>query len=362
MKIREENKTRMKILLIIVGTTLAVYLGFRFILPLILPFLFAYFLAWLIRPSTEFLYRRMKIPRIIGGTVSLGVLTAVIGTALFYLCNILMKQAIEFIKNIPIYLNYLADKVDHLCTSCDDIFGLDGGTFREIMDDNITHVIDRIKTNVMPGITSRTISYTIAFVAAIGVLLIVLISAVLIVKDLPAFRKKYEDSELYKDIHLVTDKLADAGIAYLRTQLIIMAIVAVISFLGLTVMKNPYALMLGLLIALMDALPILGSGIIYIPWTIIMLFNGDLFAAAILFTTFLVCQILREILEPKLIGKRIGIKPLFTLVSMYVGVKLFSIAGFILGPIGLIIIITIVKVIIEKSGQGNTPGVSYEED
>jgi sporulation integral membrane protein YtvI len=362
MKLREENKTRLKILLIIAGTTLAVYLGFRFILPLILPFLFAYFLAWLIRPTTEFLYRRLKIPRIIGGTVSLGVLTAVVGTALFYLCNILMKQAIEFIRNIPVYLNYLAGKLDHLCTSCDDVFGLDGGTFRDVMNDNFAHMIERIRTNVMPGITSRTISYTITFVAAIGVILIILISTILIVKDLPAFRKKYGDSELYKDIHTVTDKLADAGVAYLRTQLIIMAIVAVISFLGLTIMKNQYALMLGLLIALMDALPILGSGIIYIPWTIVMLFNSNLFAAAILFTTFLVCQIIREILEPKLIGNRIGVKPLFTLISMYIGVKLFSIAGFVLGPVGLIIIITIVKVVLEKSGRGNTQGTSYEED
>jgi sporulation integral membrane protein YtvI len=362
MKIKDENKTRLKILLIIAGTTLAVYLGFRFILPLILPFLFAYFLAWLIRPSTEFLYRKLKIPRIIGGTVSLGVLMAVIGTALFYLCNTLMKQAIEFIRNIPVYLNYLAGKLDHICSSCDDVFGLDMGTLRTVMDENLAHMIDRLKTNVMPGITHRTISFTIALVAATGVFLIILISAVLIVKDLPAFRKKYEGSELYKDVHLVTDKLADAGVAYLRTQLIIMAIVAVISFLGLTIMKNQYALMLGLLIALMDALPILGSGIIYIPWAIVMLVNGNIYAAAILITSFLVCQIFREILEPKLIGNRIGVKPLFTLVSMYIGVKLFSIAGFVLGPVGLIIIITVVRAVLEKSGMGSTHEEFYEND
>ncbi len=362
MKIKEENKIRLKILLIIAGTTLAVYLGFRFILPLIFPFLFAYFLAWMIRPTTEFMYRKMKIPRIIGGTISLGVLTAVIGAALFYLFNTLTKQTITIIRNMPVYLDYLAVKLDRFCTSCDGVLGFKRGTLRGVMDDNFTRMVDRLKSNVMPVITQRTISYTITLVVAIGVILIILISAVLIVKDLPAFRKKYGNSEVYKDIHMVTNKLADAGIAYLRTQLIIMSIIAVISFLGLTIMKNPYALMIGILIALMDALPILGSGIVYIPWTIIMLFDGNIYAAAILITTFLACQILREILEPKLIGNRIGIKPLFTIASMYVGVKLFSVAGFVLGPIGLIIIITIVKVILEKTKIGKAQEASYEGD
>ncbi|NLP15413.1 MAG: AI-2E family transporter, partial [Clostridiales bacterium] len=65
-------------------------------------------------------------------------------------------------------------------------------------------------------------------------------------------------------------------------------------------------------------------------------------------TVYLLCQIIREIVEPKLIGNRIGIRPLYTLMSMYVGLKLFGIAGFILGPVGLIIIIAIIKSLNEK--------------
>lgn len=339
----------MKYLLLIMGTTLGVYLGFKYILPLILPFFFAYFLAWIIRPSTEFLYRKLKLPRIIGGTLSLSVLVAVLGTGLYYLLHTLLMQTIKLIRNFPIYANAVADKLDHLCSSCDKTFGLAKGTLRGIVDGNLERMVENLKTNVMPSMTQRTISFTIWIIAFTGIMLIILISSVLIVKDLPAFHKKYGDSDLYRDIHKVTDKLAHAGIAYLRSQLIIMSIVAIISVLGLIILKNEYALLIGLLIALMDALPILGSGLVYIPWSIVMLFNGKIYGAAILVTTFLVCQILREVLEPKLIGNRIGIKPLFTLVSMYIGIKLFSIAGFILGPIGLITIVTIVKGMKDKS-------------
>ena len=343
-----ETKPRIRNIFIIIVTTLGVYLVFQYILPLILPFLFAYFLAWMIRPSTEFLYRKMKLPRIIGGTLSITVLLAVLGTGLYYLFNTLLKQIINLIRNIPIYANAVADKLDHLCAGCDKTFGLEKGTLRGIMDDNLERMLEKLKTNVMPGITQRTIALTLWVIALIGLCLITIISAVLIAKDLPDFRQKYADSDFYKDLHRITDRLSEAGIAYLRSQLIIMVIIAFISVLGLTILKNEYALLAGIIIALMDALPILGSGLIYIPWSIIMLINGNIYAAAILITTFLVCQIIREILEPKLIGSCIGIKPLFTIISMYVGVKLFSIAGFILGPVGLTIIVTIVKALNEK--------------
>lgn len=351
----QNEKTRW--FLTIVITSLSVYLGFKFVLPLILPFLFAYFLAWMVRPVTELLYRKMKLPRILGSTISITLLLAVLGIGIFYLCRTLIQQLILFIKNAPVYLNILADKLDSICMNCDKMFGFSDGTMRAMVDDNITQMVNRVKTNIMPGITERTISFTIIIIAAIGVLLIIFVSAVLIAKDLPGFKKKYENCELYRDVHKITEKLADAGVAYLRSQLIIMVIVAFFCVLGLTILKNEYALLIGIGIALMDALPILGSGIIFIPWVIIMLLNGNIYSAAILITTYLICQIAREILEPKLIGNRIGIKPLFTLIAMYIGVKLFAIYGFFLGPIGLVIIVTVVKVVNErqavKTGTGN---------
>jgi sporulation integral membrane protein YtvI len=343
--------------------TACVYLGFRYLLPLIFPFLVAYFLAWIIRPVTELLNRRFKIPRIVGGAFSLILLVGVFGTAFCMLINILIKQAIEFVKNIPVYLGIIADKLDNICKYCDGLVGFNDGTLRAVVDDNIVNTINMVKTEVMPKITKHTISITVKMVGFIGVILIVLVAAVLIAKELPGFHEKYERNNLYKDIHKVTIKLSEAGIAFLRCQLIIMSIVAVICVCGLYFIKNEYPVLLGLVIAFMDALPILGSGMVFIPWAIIMLINGNIYTAAILVTIFLICQVVREILEPKLIGNRIGIKPLYTLISMYIGVKLFSIAGFFLGPIGLLIIMTVYKVVNEKSeGAACERGTFYNED
>jgi len=112
----------------------------------------------------------------------------------------------------------------------------------------------------------------------------------------------------------------------------------VLCTLGLVLIKNPYALLLGLAIALLDALPVLGSGMILLPWSIVLFFQKNYIPGAILLTVFVLCVILREFLEPKLLGKGIGIRPLYTLISMYLGIRIFGVAGFILGPIGLVII------------------------
>lgn len=368
----ESMDERAKLFVKLITITLSVYLSFRFILPLIWPFIFAYLLALIVRPVSELLYKRARIPRTIGGTASLVLLIFLISTGLFFLGNLLIKQAINFARNIPAYLSILAGKLDNICSNGDEVLGLAAGSVRTVMDDNILKVVDKLKTDYIPGMTARTFSFTIKVVGFVGILLITIISAILIVKEVPELRKKYKGSNIYKDINSVTEKLTSAGIAYMRAQLIIMALVAVACVTGLVIIRNEYALLLGILIAILDALPIIGSGIILIPWSIIMLINGNIFAAAILITVYLICQIIREVVEPKIIGNKIGIKPLYTLISMYMGLKLFGIVGFILGPIGLIIIISILKVINDKGNNGNNahdnettnnqPAISYSLD
>ena len=363
MKTFWEKLMRIKGPILLVLISVGVYLGFRYLLGLVLPFLIAYFLAWIIRPVTESLYRRLRIPRILGGTLSLLLLFVVFGTGICLLINILIKQAIAFIRNLPIYFNLVANKLDRICQGCDELFGLEEGTLRTMVDDNLMRMVNRVKSNLMPQVTEHTISFTIGLIAFFGVLLIIFVSAVLIVKEMPSFQEKYSNHNLYKDFHRITSKLSEAGAAYLRSQLIILSLVALLCILGLTLLRNEYAVLLGIGIAIMDALPVIGSGMILIPWAIIMLMNGNIYAAAILITIFLVCQILREVLEPKLIGNRIGIKPLYTLIAIYIGVRLFSFIGFILGPIGLVIIVTVYKVISEKTQEvANQEEITYNED
>ncbi|HHX11473.1 MAG TPA: AI-2E family transporter, partial [Clostridiales bacterium] len=243
MSIWDSITYRKKLLLVAIITTASVYLGFRYILPLIFPFIISYFLAWTVRPATEFLYRKLKVPRVLGGSISLILLISVLGVGLSLLINNLIKQIVSFLKNMPIYLNHLADKLDSICGSCDKLFGLSDGTVRLLVDDNLLQTVNRVKNNIIPGITEHTISLTIRLIAMLGIVLIIFISAVLIAKDLPSMKESMEKAKIYRNIHKVTEKLAETGIAYLRAQLIIMVIVGFFCVLGLTLIKYEYALL-----------------------------------------------------------------------------------------------------------------------
>ena len=101
--------------------------------------------------------------------------------------------------------------------------------------------------------------------------------------------------------------------------------------LGFGVMGSECALFLGIVVALSDVLPALGSGFVLIPWFVVELLQRDYKSAAVLATMFVVVTFLREILEPKLFGTAANIKPLYVLIAVYAGVELFGVAGYSAG-------------------------------
>lgn len=335
------NKT--KLLYVIAAAIIGVYIGFEYILPLFIPFVLAYFIAWILLPVVRFLYRKIRMPKLFGGVISLGILGSAVIWSLYHLLGILLQQLTVLLRNMPIYLSLLGTHVERFCDGCDAFFGIKLGTMRGYFYSSRDGLLSVVKTKIMPIITSKSLNIMIGILGIAGIILIIIVSILLLIKDDEQYSSSFRNSIFYSDIHLVTSKLSEMGMAYLRTQVIMMFFIAILCSGGLLLINNKYALLIGIGIGIFDAFPILGSGLILVPWGIIELFNHNLYSAAVLITLYLGCQLIRQFLEPKLLGNRIGIKPVYTLMSMYVGVKLFGIPGFILGPLGLVIIITIVK-------------------
>lgn len=337
-----------KFIVIIILSILGVYFGFEYILPLFTPFILAYFVAWILLPVVRFLNKKLHMPRIIGGILSLILLSIIVTFVIYNLISLFMKQLTVLIKNIPIYVSVISGHIDDICSSCDNLFGIELGTVRELFDSNMENVVVLVRTEVMPEITSQSIRLAIGMLGAVGVVIFTIVSILLLIKDEAEYKRIFQRSIFYHDIHKITSKLSETGIAYLRTQAIMMIFIAGWCTLGLLLIKNKYAFLIGIGIAVFDAFPVLGSGLILVPWSIISLINKDIFPAAILLTVYLGCQIIRQVIEPRLLGNRIGIKPIFTLMSMYIGARVFGIPGFLLGPIGLVIIMTIVREVQEQ--------------
>ncbi len=332
-----------KNVILVVATTIGVYLSFKYLLPLVLPFLLAYMLVAAIMPIVNFMHRKFRVSKGVGAGGVLVLLMILMAFLLKFLITNIIKQIKRLIENLPAYLDYLSEKIDGICCSADGLFGFDDGYSRSIIDGNLTSFVEKMKNDLMPSVTERTMSVVIFMGILVGVFFIIFISVILIIKDLGKMKDNIRQTDFFYDIKKVYRKVADAGIAYLRAEIIIMSIIMLVCVVGLMIMKNEYALLIGILVAILDAFPVFGSGFVFVPWSIFNMIKGDFLEAAILITLYIITALIRQFLEPKLIGEKIGIMPLYTIVAMYVGLNLFGVLGFIAGPIGLVLIRAILE-------------------
>ena len=140
---------------------------------------------------------------------------------------------------------------------------------------------------------------------------------------------------------------------YLKAEATLVLISFIISLVGLYILEFmnfnvKYPLLMALFIGFVDALPILGSGSVMIPWAIIASINGDITLGIAIIVLLIIMSIVRQILEPKLVSKNIGVHPIFTLIAMYTGFKIIGIIGLLIGPIVLIIFKNIFASLIDQ--------------
>lgn len=117
------------------------------------------------------------------------------------------------------------------------------------------------------------------------------------------------------------------------------------NFMGMNV---EYPLLAAIAIGFVDALPILGSGTVIVPWAAIAAIDGDIKLGIALLILLAVISVARQLMEPKVVSKQIGIHPIFTLIAMYTGFKAIGIMGLLVGPIVLIILKNIFGTLIDK--------------
>lgn len=313
------------------GTVLLLFLVFRFLLPLVLPFVLAYFCAKLVSPVIRFFTEKLKwkkkVAVVVIVTVTVGGILGFIG----YVGSLAIGQLVLLLQKIPVYEQMADRTLEEFCCRCDQVFDLTVGTSYRYVEAQTTKMYQSIGNDILPKLSSYATDI-LRWVAGAGSgIFIFFVSTLLILLD-DSFPRVPEKLRPF------ARRLKNTGLAYIKAQGIIIFLIAVVMAVGLMLMQNSYAILLGIGIAVFDAVPVLGSGIILIPWALVQIAKGDFFGASILITLFAVATFLREIMEPKLLGKELGMKPLFVLMAVYVGAKLFGIGGILLGPVALTVL------------------------
>ena len=325
---------KQKIVLRTAGMAAAVYLVFRYLIPLILPFLIAILLSIPIRPLARFFYRKLHIPIGVSAGVLLALLGALIAGALFWIGKNSLEQLALLWEHVPEWWQGCCDWLLNCCDQMEQGLRLNRGMIRgqvvRFMDMGEDGLGAKALAGVMDGIMSTSLR-GVRIVIELLVTVFVTIGATLITTtQLEEIKRAIDRSRFREEISRVTKTLARVGAAYGKTQLLIMLLTMGICTGGLTVMGNSYPVLLGILIGLLDALPIFGVGTVLWPWIAVSALGGKLWQTVGLAVMYAGCSLVRELMEARYMGDRIGLTALENLISMYVGMQLFGLLGYLL--------------------------------
>lgn len=329
---------KLKIVLIYVGVTVGVCLAIKYILPLATPFVIALLVAVAIDKPVTFLTKKVHLKRTLSSGLIIILVFAAIGAALFFGGRALIRQINSFAANFDSYYESFTHFVEGCCDNVDTSFNLSRGTSYEFVNEQMTRTVDSIAQKAGPVIMNGSRSFMAWFTLFFTAFTFCIMATAFFSRDMEKMRYTVRESVFRNELAFVTEHLKNILGTYLRTQLIIMFLTCVVCTVGLYLLGNPYALLLGILIGIIDAFPILGTGTVFLPWTLVLLIMGRFKTAVFIFIIYLICYYGRAFLEPRLMGNKLEISPIIMLVSLYAGLLLFGISGVITGPIAALLI------------------------
>ncbi len=311
---------------------MAVYLLMRYILPVAIPFLLGGLLAVLLNPIVEKLVNKTGKGRSIVSMLVVAVVLAAVGTICFFAGRTVCVQLARLAQNADTIEGGIRDLWCGCCVRIEQSMGVHIGEAEQLFTKMQNKVKSGFESSTLPYLLKNSVNYAKTVFSVMGVALVSVISGLLILTDYNQIAGAVRGSEIGKLAVRLKQHAKEAGGTYLKAQIIILLIISLICAAGLFLTGNSYALLAGVGIGLCDALPFIGTGTIFVPWMIIDIINGKYVLAAVYGLLYLICSFVRQMLEPKLIGGKLGYPPIVVLISIYIGIHVYGAAGVLMGP------------------------------
>lgn len=333
--IEKVRENRTMLLLIIVA---AVFLFLKYVSPLVAPALFALLFVSLCYPMFERVYKKTHIKHGIQATIFLLFLGLLLITFFWAIGLILMQYVPHWIKGMDVVETQFCHFVSGCCEFIETRFGGDAVKMEDMILDRVTVFIDYIQMNFLPGMLDETWSYAKNLASIGGFFVVMIIATILLAKDYGDMLTKIKKTNEFSWVLEIIEGVISYIKTFCKAQLLIMFFISLVSALTLGLSGISGGILWGILAGILDVLPFIGTGIVLIPLGAWQLMNQAYGKAIACFILYGICALIRECMEPRLIGKRIGVYPIAILISVYAGVKLFGIAGILKGPLAFILI------------------------
>ena len=310
-----------------------VFLGFKYVLPLLMPFLLAYLFSLLLHKPTDYLSKRLKIGRRLVAAVLvtlfyllLAVLALLVGSELFTFARDAVSRfntvIIPSVEALTEWASRWTRRLDPNVISV--LEGMENSVLLSLRS-KVAEISTRVVTGIMSGVPSGFLN-----------VLFMVIATYFISLDFGLLRWA-----VARRIKAETYEKIIAGAAYLnttlgrlaRSYLLIMCITFVEQAIGLTILGVDYSILIAMAIAVFDIFPVVGSGTIMLPWAVSSLVTGDMKRGVGLLVMYVIITIVRQSIEPRIVGDHVGLHPLLTLMCMFVGFRVFGGVGMLGLPI-----------------------------
>jgi sporulation integral membrane protein YtvI len=334
--------------LVIIPMLIAIY----YVIPLIYPFLIGIIFALLFNPLVNFLEKRAKVPRWLSVTISILLLLALFVTIVVLLVIEIASEITDLQKTLPLYLEDYIIQIQSFIMEDMVAFYDQFTAFYSSLDlevrKNIEQQVTSFSNNLVKlgqDMISVLFDGIINFIGSIPSIatafIISLLASFFISKDWPKLRHKFLEL-IPEQAHLsggaVLKDLRKALFGFVKAQLTLISITFFIVLIGFVILRIEYSLTLALVTAIVDLLPYLGTGLVFVPWIVYLFISGDYPFVIGLSILYGIVVVQRQMMEPKILGTNVGLDPLLTLVALFVGFQLFGLIGLIIGPVIMVLI------------------------
>lgn len=320
-----------------------------------MPFLIAFSISIMIEPAIKKIMKKFRLSRKISSIIMFIVVFGSILGLLIWGISTIVSEVSNLLKNFNEYYEKVYSQIQNLIKNVDfeklnvskEITNIFQDTTFSIFQ-KISVYLQRFLTQLIKFVTSIP-SIAIYFAVTVLALYFICTDKIYMIDELEHHLPEKWVKEMSIHLKQITKTLG----SYLKAQITLIIISFFISLVGLYIMNFAgldvgFPLLIALGIGFVDALPILGSGTVMIPWAIISGLNGKLSLGISIIILLITMSITRQLIEPKIVSGSIGIHPIFTIIAMYTGFKLIGILGMFVGPILLIILKNVFGDLIEN--------------
>lgn len=314
----------------------------RYALSVLMPFFIAFLVSLLLKPVVAFFHDKVKIPRGMMGVVVVVLFYALVGLLVIVIGVQLFSAAKSFFLTLPgLYTNTIVPWMRSAFATLQEFAGHltpDAAAAYNVVSENVTKSLGDAIVNVSKQMVTYVTTLTLKAPRFLLSLLIMVISTIFMTVDFPriqAFVMRQLSERWRTLLHNARVQLGRTLWSYVRSYAVILVITFLEIFVGLSIIGVKNAAGIAVTIAIFDILPVVGSGLVLLPWTIYTLMSGNYTVGIGLAVLYVVVIVVRQIMEPKIVGDRVGLHPLVTLLAMVLGTYLFGGIGLLGLPITL---------------------------